>query len=65
MLGYAAADITDAAKIEAAVALAASEIGRLNALINNAGVNVFSEPLATTDEEWQRCFDVNLKGAWN
>jgi NAD(P)-dependent dehydrogenase (short-subunit alcohol dehydrogenase family) len=65
VLGYAAADITDAAKIEAAVALAASEIGRLNALINNAGVNVFSEPLATTDEEWQRCFDVNLKGAWN
>ncbi|MBB3457557.1 NAD(P)-dependent dehydrogenase (short-subunit alcohol dehydrogenase family) [Rhizobium sp. BK313] len=65
VLGYAAADITDAAKIEAAVALAASEIGRLNALINNAGVNVFSEPLATSDEEWQRCFDVNLKGAWN
>jgi NAD(P)-dependent dehydrogenase (short-subunit alcohol dehydrogenase family) len=65
VLGYAAADITDAAKIEAAVALAASEIGRLNALINNAGVNVFSEPLATTDEEWQRCFDINLKGAWN
>ena len=65
VLGYAAADITDAAKIEATVALADSEIGRLNALINNAGVNVFSEPLATTDEEWQRCFDINLKGAWN
>ncbi|NKF33894.1 SDR family NAD(P)-dependent oxidoreductase, partial [Pseudomonas sp. BGM005] len=41
------------------------EIGPLNALVNNAGVNVFAEPLATTDEEWSRCFDVNLKGAWN
>ncbi|MFS8115716.1 SDR family oxidoreductase [Rhizobium jaguaris] len=65
VLGYAAADITDAAKIESVVAQAGAEIGRLNALINNAGVNVFSEPLATTDEEWQRCFDINLKGAWN
>ncbi|AYG60644.1 SDR family oxidoreductase [Rhizobium jaguaris] len=65
VLGYAAADITDAAKIESVVAQAGAEIGRLNALINNAGVNVFSEPLATTDEEWRRCFDINLKGAWN
>jgi NAD(P)-dependent dehydrogenase (short-subunit alcohol dehydrogenase family) len=65
VLGYAAADITDAAKIEAVVAQAGTEIGRFNALINNAGVNVFSEPLATTDEEWKRCFDINLKGAWN
>ncbi|TCL69539.1 SDR family oxidoreductase [Rhizobium sp. BK251] len=64
-IGHMAADITDAKGIEAAVAKAAAEIGRLNALVNNAGINVFSEPLATTDEEWQRCFDVNLKGAWN
>jgi NAD(P)-dependent dehydrogenase (short-subunit alcohol dehydrogenase family) len=33
--------------------------------INNAGVNVFHEPLETSDAEWQRCFDINLKGAWN
>jgi NAD(P)-dependent dehydrogenase (short-subunit alcohol dehydrogenase family) len=65
MLGFAEADITDAAAIVDAVSQASGEIGPLNALINNAGINVFSEPLATTDAEWQRCFDVNLKGAWN
>ncbi|MGY5811788.1 SDR family oxidoreductase [Rhizobium sp. LEGMi198b] len=65
VLGHAAADITDAARIKALVSQAGGEIGRLNALINNAGVNVFAEPLATTDDEWQRCFDINLKGAWN
>jgi NAD(P)-dependent dehydrogenase (short-subunit alcohol dehydrogenase family) len=64
-LGFIEGDITDAAAIVDAVSQASSEIGPLNALINNAGINVFSEPLATTDEEWQRCFDVNLKGAWN
>ncbi len=59
------ADITDAAAIADAVALARREIGAINALVNNAGVNVFAEPLASTDEEWARCFDINLKGAWN
>ncbi|MBB2694293.1 UNVERIFIED_ORG: NAD(P)-dependent dehydrogenase (short-subunit alcohol dehydrogenase family) [Rhizobium esperanzae] len=64
-VGYLPADITDAGTIRLAVAEANEEIGPLNALVNNAGVNVFVEPLATTDEEWSRCFDVNLKGAWN
>ncbi|MBA8900031.1 NAD(P)-dependent dehydrogenase (short-subunit alcohol dehydrogenase family) [Phyllobacterium sp. P30BS-XVII] len=60
-----AVSITDEPAIMAAVIRAKAAIGPLNALINNAGINVFNEPLLTTDEEWQRCFDVNLKGAWN
>ncbi|WP_349960881.1 SDR family oxidoreductase [Rhizobium sp. ZPR3] len=64
-LGYQAANITDAEVVRAAVARAAGEIGSINALVNNAGVNVFAEPLQATDEDWQRCFDINLKGAWN
>lgn len=59
------ADITDAVAIAHAVEQAKEEIGAINALVNNAGVNVFSEPLASTDDDWSRCFDVNLKGAWN
>lgn len=64
-LGWAAADITDVGAIAAAMKQAADEIGSINALVNNAGVNVFSAPLETTDEDWNRCFDINLKGAWN
>lgn len=64
-LGYLPADITDAGTITRVVAEANEEIGPLNALVNNAGVNVFAEPLATSDDEWNRCFDINLKGAWN
>ncbi len=64
-IGYVVANITDTAAISAAVERAATEIGPINALINNAGVNVFHEPLDTSDAEWQRCFDINLKGAWN
>lgn len=64
-IGWAAADITDAAAIEAAVGEAGKRIGSINALVNNAGINVFAEPLKSTDAEWDKCFDVNLRGAWN
>ncbi|MBP0587806.1 SDR family NAD(P)-dependent oxidoreductase, partial [Mycobacterium tuberculosis] len=64
-VGFAIADISDAAAVLAAVNQAASEIGAINALINNAGINVFSTPLETSEEQWNRNFDVNVKGAWN
>jgi NAD(P)-dependent dehydrogenase (short-subunit alcohol dehydrogenase family) len=64
-VSWLSADITDAAAIAGAVRQAADELGVINSLVNNAGVNVFAEPLETTDEEWNRCFDINLKGAWN
>ena len=64
-VGHAVADITDATAIARAVQSTRAGIGPINALINNAGVNVFGLPLDCTDAEWARCFDVNLKGAWN
>ncbi len=60
-LAHAVADISDSDAIAAAVQAAKASIGPVNALINNAGINVFSAPLDCTDAEWQRCFDVNLK----
>jgi NAD(P)-dependent dehydrogenase (short-subunit alcohol dehydrogenase family) len=44
---------------------ALSAFGRVDVLVNNAGINVFHEPLETSDEEWQRCFAVDLDGAWH
>src|SRR5690606_33296181 len=61
----AVADIADAAAVSEAMSRATGTIGPVNALINNAGINVFHEPLATSEAEWDRCFDVNLKGAWH
>lgn len=64
-LAFAAADITDAAAIANAVTQAERLIGPINALINNAGVNVFHTPLETSEAEWYRTLDINVKGAWN
>ena len=59
----AVADLADKARIAEIFAEAG---GRrlLDGLVNNAGVNVFHDPLETSDEEWRRCFAINLEGAW-
>jgi NAD(P)-dependent dehydrogenase (short-subunit alcohol dehydrogenase family) len=31
----------------------------------NVGINVFHEPLETTEAEWRRRFSVDLEGAWH
>ena len=46
---------------------AASKIlsnSNIDILINNAGINVFSEPLKMSDDEWKRAFSVDLDGVW-
>jgi NAD(P)-dependent dehydrogenase (short-subunit alcohol dehydrogenase family) len=66
-----AAELPEARFIEtdvssaASVAAMAAEIGTADILVNNAGVNVFHDPLATSDAEWRRCLSVDLDGVWN
>jgi NAD(P)-dependent dehydrogenase (short-subunit alcohol dehydrogenase family) len=62
---YLRADVSDPVQVEAMVARTLAHFGRVDVLINNAGVNVFADPLALTAEEWRRCFAVDLDGAWN
>jgi len=62
---YVRADIADRAQVEALVAQTLERFGRVDAVINNAGMNVFTDPLQMTAGDWQRCFAVDLEGAWN
>ena len=41
-----------------------SSLGSPDILINNAGINVFSEPLKMPESEWKRAFSVDLDGVW-
>jgi len=59
------ADVADAAATQAIADAALAKFGRIDALVNNAGMDVFAEPLAMTDEQWRRCFSVDLDGAWH
>jgi len=58
-------DITDEDAVAAFVAETERRFDGINVLVNNAGANVFAEPLALTDADWQRNLDTNLRGAWN
>ena len=67
-LGCAALPIAhDAAAVEgcrAAVAQAADHFGRLDILINNAGVEQVCPSLEVDEALWDRILDTNLKGAF-
>ncbi|MBI3731143.1 MAG: SDR family oxidoreductase [Burkholderiales bacterium] len=62
---FVQADVSDASAMRALVDQAIAKFDKVDVLVNNAGMNVFSDPLQMTDEEWQRCFSVDLEGAWN
>ena len=55
-------DVSDAREVAAAIDKLAKRFGRLDALINNAGVAVFASVLETSDEDWSRILAVNLSG---
>ncbi|MCS3496522.1 NAD(P)-dependent dehydrogenase (short-subunit alcohol dehydrogenase family) [Bradyrhizobium japonicum] len=55
-------DVSDAAAVGAATAAVMSRFGRLDALVNNAGVAVFAPVLETSDADWNRIMAVNLTG---
>jgi NAD(P)-dependent dehydrogenase (short-subunit alcohol dehydrogenase family) len=62
---HAIADITDTEAVGAAIKSVLDRHGRIDVLVNNAGADVFSDPLQLRDADWDRCLDLNLKGAWN
>ena len=57
-----AMDVSDPAQVEAAVAATAREFGRLDVLVNNAGIGHAKPFLDTPLEEWERVMRVNLTG---
>jgi NAD(P)-dependent dehydrogenase (short-subunit alcohol dehydrogenase family) len=59
-----AANVAVAAEVESAVARAANELGRLDVLFNNAGVNSAGSVADATEDDWDRCFAINAKGTF-
>lgn len=56
------ADVSDPQAVQVAVQQAQRRFGRIDALVNNAGIAVFKPMLDVTLEEWQRVLAVNLTG---
>ncbi|WP_371596309.1 SDR family NAD(P)-dependent oxidoreductase [Streptomyces sp. NBC_00564] len=56
------ADITDRAQAEAAVQQSVEHFGRLDTLVNNAGLMLLGPVVGADAEEWERMIAVNVQG---
>jgi len=63
--GFIATDISKMADAEAAVALALGLYGRLDIVVQNAGIYPWQLIENTSPEDWDRVMAVNLRGTFN
>ena len=59
-----ALDVSRRDEVERVVAATLERFGRIDILVNNAGIHVAKPVMETTEDEWDRTIDVNLKGAY-
>ncbi len=57
-------DISDHSSIEKFIEEASTELGGLDILINNAGINRDNLSLRMKDDEWQKVIDINLSSTF-
>jgi len=57
-------DVSNEEQVKGMIQATITKYGRINVLVNNAGIGVYKTVLDTTSEEWDRCLAVNLKGVF-
>ncbi len=62
--GAARVDVSDAAQVEAGVAAAEAMFGRIDVLVNNAGLTRDVTIAKMTDEQWDLVLNVHLRGTF-
>ena len=57
-------DVSDSLFCEQVVEKVVEKYGRLDILVNAAGIIVRADALGTSDEQWQRVMNVNVSGVF-
>jgi NAD(P)-dependent dehydrogenase (short-subunit alcohol dehydrogenase family) len=57
-------DVTDPSAMEAAAAAVVAEAGKVDILVNSAGIARLNSALDTPDEEWRQVMDINVNGVY-
>ncbi len=58
-------DVADGVQVDEAVRALVQRLGKVDVLVNNAGVSADALLVRIRDEDWSRILDVNLKGVFN
>lgn len=58
-------DVTKRPQVDAMVKSVMEQFGRIDTLVNNAGITMDSRLVKMTEEQFDRVIDVNLKGVYN
>jgi 3-oxoacyl-[acyl-carrier protein] reductase len=58
-------DVAVGTEVDAAVRELVARLGKVDILVNNAGVSVDALIMRTSNDQWQRVLDINLKGVFN
>ncbi len=61
---FFACDVSVSAEVEAAVSAVIQKFGRLDILVSNAGIQLYGDAVSTTEADWDRLMNINLKGAF-
>jgi len=61
---YVHCNVAKKAEVDAAVATTLAAFGRIDSLVNNAGIFKAADFLEITEADWDAVLDVNLKGAF-
>ncbi|WP_251444370.1 MULTISPECIES: SDR family NAD(P)-dependent oxidoreductase [unclassified Microbacterium] len=56
------ADVSDRASVDAAVAAIGERFGRIDIVVNNAGIGAQGDVAANGDDEWARVLSINVTG---
>ncbi|NEN05298.1 SDR family oxidoreductase [Diaminobutyricibacter tongyongensis] len=59
---FCEADITDVESVTAAITRVVEHFGRLDIVVNNAGIGAVGDVGANDDDEWRRVLDLNVVG---
>lgn len=59
-----AGDLSDINEVKKLIDTAATQFGKIDVLVNNAGVNIAKPAMEVTEEDWDTVLNLNLKSAF-
>jgi NAD(P)-dependent dehydrogenase (short-subunit alcohol dehydrogenase family) len=61
---FHATDVSHSDQVQHMVAVAIEQWGKLDVLVNNAGVAIAGTVVDISEDDWKRVLDINLTGVW-